>query len=283
MPISLAPLLRTLFPAFDPTDTKVHLAQDNGREHPLDIFHEGTFALWQGDQTKRNFARGHVLSLIDTRRPDLWLFAGLWRRVGEPVLRPELWGAMKGLPLRNLHVYDLQSVAETEPLTGRLHVYFHKVARGNYRLCETVIDRMHLSSLIEQPQTTPRFTGYRNVRLSMRQLRAIIASSPEDWHTALASVGGIYLLMHRDGRHYVGSATGAGGFWARWTHYAATGHAGNIRLMDLLLPDPIKTSEEFHFSILETADMNTPRPEVLMRETHWKLVLGARAIGLNAN
>jgi hypothetical protein len=40
---------------------------------------------------------------------------------------------------------------------------------------------------------------------------------------------------------------------------------------------------QFRFSVLEIADINESRDEVLQRESHWKSVLLTRQHGLNAN
>lgn len=39
----------------EPTELKVHLAADNGRENPLDLYFDGSFKEWQAEQNKRNF------------------------------------------------------------------------------------------------------------------------------------------------------------------------------------------------------------------------------------
>jgi hypothetical protein len=40
---------------------------------------------------------------------------------------------------------------------------------------------------------------------------------------------------------------------------------------------------QFRFSVLEIADINESRDEVIQRESHWKSVLLTRQHGLNAN
>jgi len=117
----------------------------------------------------------------------------------------------------------------------------------------------------------------------MSELRLLYSKAPEDWRTALAAVGGAYLIVAQDGRHYVGSAYGTEGFWGRWRAYAETGHGGNKKLKDILGPDSRATSQGFRFAILETADTSATREEIIRRESHWKDALGARAVGLNLN
>lgn len=97
MAMRLTNILRLHLPDFAPRATKLHFAQSNGREDPLDVFYAGDFPLWQSSQTQRNFQRDLVLALIQTRRRDRWLFAGLWRRIGDPAHGPDSWSLAHGL------------------------------------------------------------------------------------------------------------------------------------------------------------------------------------------
>ena len=69
-------LLTALDPALSPTNCKVHLAGWNGTDDPLDVYLEGKFDDWQAWQSNRNFARPHVVSLIQMSAKSKWLFAG---------------------------------------------------------------------------------------------------------------------------------------------------------------------------------------------------------------
>lgn len=92
-------MLHAVYPAFAPTKTKLHLAQSNGLEHPMDVFEAGHFDEWQSAQTARNFNRPFVATLIATAAKDVWLFAGLWQINGPPVIAP--------------HTYDLRVARES--------------------------------------------------------------------------------------------------------------------------------------------------------------------------
>lgn len=85
------------------------------------------------------------------------------------------------------------------------------------------------------------------------------------------------------GHLYVGSASGAGGLWQRWSDYAATGHGGNVELKAIINGLSLDRAKPFRFSILEIADIHTGDADVLAREAHWKLVLLSRSHGLNGN
>jgi GIY-YIG catalytic domain len=122
------------------------------------------------------------------------------------------------------------------------------------------------------------FPGLDNVLLSFRELCEIIAnpSANREWHRALSSVFGIYLITcASDGHQYVGSAYGEGGILGRWKNYAATGHGGNIRLKPR---DP----DEFRFSILRMLPTDSRPEEVIAVERTYMKKLGSRAHGLNS-
>lgn len=103
--------------------------------------------------------------------------------------------------------------------------------------------------------------------------------------TALSNVGGVYLIVDTSsGKHYVGVAAGAGGFWQRWCSYADNGHGGNAELKSLLAQAGADHVKHFQYSILEIADLQTTPEQMLDRECHWKEALLSRVpFGLNKN
>jgi hypothetical protein len=128
------------------------------------------------------------------------------------------------------------------------------------------------------------FPGFNSVLLSYRMLKTVVDESTPSWHTALANVAGVYVIVDTsDGRAYVGSAYGGGGIWQRWTAYAQTRHGGNRELQKLLEQKGIGHAERFQFSLLEVCDLNLSKEHVIGRESHWKNVLRSREFGLNAS
>ena len=102
----------------------------------------------------------------------------------------------------------------------------------------------------------------------------------------MSSVAGVYLISDRtegEQQLYVGSATGTGGLWDRWSNYAQSGHGGNTRIRDLHTKRGKDFAENFRFSILEIADKQTGKEEMMLKETHWKKRLLTRDSGLNGN
>lgn len=61
---------------------KIHCAIDTSKNNrPLDDFFAGKFKDYQEIQTKKNFNKPYILSLININDND-WLFAGLWKVIG---------------------------------------------------------------------------------------------------------------------------------------------------------------------------------------------------------
>lgn len=129
------------------------------------------------------------------------------------------------------------------------------------------------------------FPGYDEVLLTYQELCDLAAhpASNREWHRALGSVAGVYLITDQsNGLQYVGSAHGAEGILGRWKSYARTGHGGN-RLLRELLGRNAQAADAFQFSILRALPASLTKDEVLGNEALYKKKLGSRAYGLNAN
>ena len=119
----------------------------------------------------------------------------------------------------------------------------------------------------------PPFPGF----LNFRERLSMLASVPQAWRQALAAVSGVYLLTcPQTGKQYVGSAGSESGFWGRWEDYAASGHGGNKRMLDIPAAD-------YQVSILEVASSTASHTELIAIENRWKEKLRTRQFGLNAN
>ena len=128
------------------------------------------------------------------------------------------------------------------------------------------------------------FSGYNKVMLSKKRLELVVSQCIKSWKGALSNVSGVYLITDKEtGKLYVGSATGDGGIWQRWSDYANSGHGGNKELVALLKEKGSKYSDNFQYSVLEIADTHSSTDDVLGRESYWKDVLCSRQHGYNAN
>lgn len=294
--MKLFDFLKIEMPGLKPEECKIHLASWNGRDDPLDIFLAGNFPAWQNWQSNRNFERPFIMSLIKMEGESRWLFAGVCsthgcRAVDAQQDRP--WDKSAGYSptaesqtIKPAFRYDTKALPEFAELTGRLIVKFARPGRQPYLKAENWVEQLKVCELRPRPLEVEEFPGFSSVLLPKWELDIIAVQEIESWKSALSSVAGIYLITDtKSGRHYVGSAYGAGGIWGRWKAYSESGHGHNKILKSLLQKKEVTYSCNFQFSILETADINASADEILARETHWKNVLCSREShgGYNAN
>jgi hypothetical protein len=175
--------------------------------------------------------------------------------------------------------YDLRLREDLADLRHRLVVRW--AARG-FHLWPTDFD---ITEIRPEGRRLPPFRDFGTVHLTFTQLSELAknAAAHTDWIAGLSAVGGVYLIVSAaTGEQYVGSATGSGGIWQRWTSYLRDGHAGNARLRALVEADP-RHPVAFSFSVLDTFSRGLSKAEALLREVRYKAKLGTRAFGLNAN
>jgi hypothetical protein len=109
------------------------------------------------------------------------------------------------------------------------------------------------------------FPPYISLLLRLGDLNAIYPS----WRIRLEAQKGVYLLTFDDGMQYVGSATGAKGFWQRWSDYLTTGHGGNL----ILIRDK-RDARKAMVSILEVSGSAQTDQDIIIQEMLWKRKLG---------
>jgi GIY-YIG catalytic domain len=264
-------LLHLLDPEVTPREAKVHLAVSNGEDDPLRVYHAGNFDEWQSFQTRRNFERPFVVSLIQLPERDRWLYVGTFY-VGSLLEHP-------GNPFK----YGMSRRPACEELQGRLIVAYARPGRQSYLYGETCAPSMTVHEIRAEPLHLEEFPGFKKVDLPFSELEMIVHQRTTSWRTALANVAGVYLISDREaGKLYVGSATGEGGIWSRWSSYA-DGHGKNKALEELVTKEGAARAAAFRFTILEIADLHASTEEVLQRESHWKRVLLTRDRGHNRN
>lgn len=269
-------ILGSLFPDFDPRQTKIHLASRSGNSDPLDVYLEGKFDYWQSWQTKRNFQSKYLISVIQLPNPKKWLFVGAYDSLqATPINDPGTKCKFR---------YTFRRLEEFKELEGRLVINFHRTDRPSYRLLHTCLDKMSVCQVLPTPMTIGPFPGFKAVEISFRELKIIAREKIQSWEAALSSVAGVYLISDREHQMlYVGSATGDEGIWGRWCDYAKGGHGGNERLKALKAEKGSIFTNGFHFSILEIADKHTGKEQMIERENDWKRRLLTRDSGLNGN
>lgn len=266
-------LLKLMESTISPAKTKVHLATWNGEDNPLNVYLAGDFPEWQRWQTKRNFEKPFVVALIALPSSNKWVFGGAYTAAGCEWREND-----------SSYYYQLSELSSCSEMNGRLIAHFERLGRQSYLMGDRWVDQILLSEVRAERLRIAEFPGYRAINLSKKQLDIIISQAIESWKAALSSVAGVYLISDtKTGKLYVGSASGEGGIWQRWLAYSTTGHGDNVELKQLLKVEGSNRSSDFHFCVLEIADLHESRENVLCRESHWKSVLLSREHGLNAN
>ncbi len=267
-------LLHNYDPDLEPTSIKIHLASWNGFEDPLDRYLNGTFPEWQEHQTRKNFERELVLSLISAPQKNIWLFAGLYRRID----------CTAHTINDGRYRYTLEKLPVASDLEGRLFLNFPRPSRQSYLLGERWLEQIHLSHITPSKLKLADFPGFASVCMSKDALDAVIEGQLPAWFTALSSVSGVYVIADREsGKLYIGSASGTSGIWGRWTDYSKTGHGGNHDLKAILKHAGDEYARNFQFGLLEVADLRTSAEDILRRESHWKNLLLSKTYGYNRN
>lgn len=238
-------------------EIKVHCAIGKDYDfEPLDAFKLGTFKEWQETQTKRNFKRPYILSLIYNGK-DSWLFAGIYKSI-----------SIKDHPYINGFLYETELTDIGAEYIGKAIIGFKKDFRQSYLCLERYIDDFELLELTREICKTS-FPGYDKVDIPWKNLSELIET--ESWRTALENQKGIYLITDtHTGKRYVGKASGSEMLLGRWKSYIKNGHGGNIELKKLDF-EYIKTY--FKYTILEIFKSTTDETIILNREQWWKDVL----------
>lgn len=253
---------------------KVHLASHApDGDSPLQAFLNGRFQEWQEAQTKRNFPREHVISLIQLSERDRGLFAGVYK-----VLDHEWNESIKRF------VYNTELLDGQKDWIGRVIVQHHRTARQPYLNGALDGGPFAVCAIREQRMSIEEFPGFNWTCVPYVKLKTIVGQDVVSWRSPLSKVKGIYLITDMfTGKQYVGKADGQSGIWQRWCSYVTFGHGGNKELRELLCSNPPEYLEHFQFSILEIADLQTSDLEIDARESHWKEVLRTREHGYNSN
>ena len=267
-------LINSLDPEISPNRCKIHLAGWDGKDDPLDRYFAGDFDEWQTWQTRRNFEREFVLSLIQLPERNKWLFAGIFGS------QSSVW-----LEEVKLYKYRLSRRAALNELEGRLIVHHERKFRNSYLNAETLVDALTISEYRPEKMSIGEFPGYSRAMLTKRRLDIVVKQEIESWKGPLSNVAGVYVIADQaTGKLYVGSATGDEGIWGRWRTYSATGHGGDKELRELLREKGPDYAEKCQFVILEIADTNASDGDVRRRESRWKeLLLTRQPHGYNAN
>lgn len=257
-----------------PTEVKTHLAVSTPKgDDPLNLYFSGDFKRWQQRQTKRNFKRRYILSLIQYPGVNKWLFVGVYESLG-----------LRKTDDKGIHHYNTKLTPIGESLIGRLIIKYKRAGRHSYPYGESLIDSAAIHEIKAEPVAFNDFVSFKEVLLTRDQLETLFKHDYSSWRSALSSVSGVYLISDKStGMLYVGSASGNGGIWSRWKSYAETFHGNNKALKRLYSENGEKAFKEFQYAILETADIDVSPDRIAEIETRWKIKLLSREWGYNRN
>lgn len=253
--------------------------------------HEEIFEPWILSQAKsRNRDDDITFQFIEVQ-PHRWLFVGAYVILAKNAL-------VARDPIAD---YDeipyarAEKLPQYEAFEGRA-IFDWKNKNQVWRyVSPDIVDNVPLFEILSEPilNRTNQFPGFENVNVDYQTLQSELTSVA--WQTALSSVYGVYLITdNRTGRHYVGSATGAGGILSRWLTYLAKGYDPeeenskdypNRGLNELVQNHGLDyIRRHFSYSILEIFSKNEQgRKQALDREGYWKDVMQTRRFGYNRN
>ena len=259
----------------DPAEVRLARHQDErykGRPTPYQLWRaaDGRFDLYQQIQKDLVFEDSPRLASFVVTPLGETLFAGLYE-IGTVTKVPKgMADPISGEDVGGLYFYSLSLSARLADYRGRLVIDWGKAFRTwvqrAWKQDKPIVE-------IRGSVDDPPFPGFLNFRERLSMLKAV----PMSWRQTLSAVSGIYLLTcPQSGRQYVGSAGSEAGFWGRWEDYAASGHGGNKRMLDI-------PASDYQVSILEVASSTAGLTELIAIENRWKEKLKTREFGLNAN
>jgi hypothetical protein len=265
----------------EPSDVRLlrHQTPLAGKRSLLDVWRSDRplFEDYQSLQftaKRASFARPYWATFFGT-----WdgrtLFGGIYR-VGQPDALAEavevlLTGTVD--PPNTVDRYPTELSEQLAEYSERLYVEWGGGSSGKRSWSQRadaqnkIVTELHISAA-EEP-----FPGYMNLAAPL----SAISEAPSTWVQCLSEARGVYLLAcPRTGELYVGSASGADGFWSRWQEYRRTGHGGQRRPH---WPEPT----DWRLSILQVAGSTDTLDDILRAEQLWKAKLQTGNFGLTRN
>ncbi|NIJ48854.1 GIY-YIG nuclease family protein [Rhizomicrobium electricum] len=201
------------------------------------------------------------------------LFVGMYDATYQGILEAERecpWRNGIVEPANSQDIYTINLDPAFQEFDGKLFIEWGDGTRAWVQRADHQ-DKV-IVELRERFQEDP-FPGFLNFSEPLSRIEFL----PPGWISTLSSSKGVYLLTcPTTHEQYVGSATGANGFWGRWLEYCRTGHGGNIGLKS-------RNPSDYRVSILEVAGTDKVTEDILAMEYRWIRKLQSREMGLNRN
>lgn len=181
---------------------------------------------------------------------------------------------LSGTPMvDHIEIYDVKLLTELSEYIGRLFVHWGDTSSASRAWVQRADNQDKKIIELAREFQEEQFPGFTRLVRPLSEIETM----PVSWHEVLRATRGVYLLACPNAReHYVGSASGEGGFLGRWRDYVANGHGGNVALQ-------IRDPSDYVVSILEVVGSNASSEEILALESTWKAKLLSRDLGLNRN
>jgi len=179
--MKLFDLLTVQAPEIIPDLTKVHLAVRSGEDNPLDLYLAETFDEWQAWQTKKNFERKYIVSLVQLPGSDRWMLVGGYKSIESRYVAE-----------KDCYIYETEIIPALDALSGRLIVLFKRSGRQSYLNAENWAENMLVEALLPNKMVVEDFQGYNQSLVSKSKLDIIVQQNLESWCSALSNVSGVY-------------------------------------------------------------------------------------------
>lgn len=217
------------------------------------------------------------LGLESNGKRDQWLFLGAFENFGVFTTK------------NGDERYDLKPIDKFSSLRERLIIEYKKHPGDKQaKISIEFLDEIKVIKVLDKiyVNVDKEFSGYDNVTLSFKDLKALIDHDVDNWRSLLSNIQCIYVITDNlTGKLYIGSTYGYDGVWQRWSCYASTGgHGGDKELKALIDKDP-NYGKNFTFSIIESflnTDLVNPE-KIRQREQYWKHVFDTVRHGYNDN
>lgn len=181
------------------------------------------------------------------------------------------------------HIFDFVEVPGFEILKERVIIDWGNNAISWHQWYDNEKNVIRIDRGLSE-YDVPVFTSYNDVLLSYTQLKSIFDKEISDWKNRLDCCNCIYLIQDKsNGKQYVGSTYGKEGIWGRWKQYAATGHGGDVKLIEKLDADELYAVKNFQWVILEILPLYISENDVIDREKLYKRKFCTNDFGYNLN
>jgi hypothetical protein len=272
MPITFNMMLKA--EGIDPIDVRVVRHHDTRPECKISPYRlwrrdPGLLQKYQDIQGKDRFPVGKYLASFVRTPSEKTLFVGIYLVNAKGTTDEHVIDPCSGLPRPGMVLYDTSRDDRLKDMQGRLIVAWGKSYRAWHQRASKNDKRV--IEILYDPEDEP-FPGYFKFHCNLSE----IADLPLTWQTQLRAAKGVYVLTSATTReHYVGSATGRGGFFERWIQHAKVG--GDAVGFQALAPS------EYQVSILQVSAGFETDDDILRTEYAWMEKLKSRSMGINGN